>query len=275
MSIEKIDINNLQQEKKDFSKMFDESFVDISVQLEHPPVAISFGTYTYKGKLYYIPFGSYGDFSCIVGASKSMKTFFKSALVAGYIGGRSNEFFPDIQGHDNKGKLILDIDTEQSLYHVQRVARRSMEMVGSVYDNYVPISLRPKAPQERFEFIEWLIMEKYRGRLGLVCIDGAADLTDDVNDLKKANEITNAMMKWTKEGNLHLVTVLHRNFGSSKPTGHLGSSVLKKAETVCFIEREDDRILVKPEYTRNYPFTEFAFDLDNDFLPRQIKNDFI
>jgi hypothetical protein len=44
-----------------------------------------------------------------------------------------------------------------------------------------------------------------------------------------------------------------KNFGTSKPVGHVGSSVLKKAETV-FIEKEDNVSIVKCEYLRIYAF---------------------
>jgi hypothetical protein len=34
-----------------------------------------------------------------------------------------------------------------------------------------------------------------------------------------------------------------QEFQTSKPVGHVGSSVLKKAETVVFIEKEDNIVL--------------------------------
>ena len=108
---------------------------------------------------------------------------------------------------------------------------------------------------------------EYRHNIGLILIDGAADIMDSVNDLEEANKITQGMMKWTSKTNAHLVTVLHRNHGSDKPTGHLGSSIMKKAETVAFVTREDDSTKVTPDYCRNYPFKEFTFALNDDHLP--------
>jgi hypothetical protein len=60
---------------------------------------------------------------------------------------------------------------------------------------------------------------------------------------------------------------LHRNFQSNKPTGHLGSSVLKKAETVLFVEKNGDLTNVNPEYTRNIPFDSLSFGVDKEWLP--------
>ena len=262
----------------DFNEMHDNCFVDVSLELPPPPVALSIGSYSYKGYEYPIPFGTYGNFSCLVGASKSMKTFLKSALIAGYIGGKAQNYFPNMLGHDTKDKFILDVDTEQSLWHTQRVAKRVCEMVGSNYEMYKPFTTREYNAKIRFKYIEWLMMEsEYKNNIGLICIDGAADIMDSVNDLDEANKITQGMMKWTTKTNAHLSTVLHRNHGSDKPTGHLGSSIMKKSETVAFVTREDDLTKVTPDYCRNYPFEEFYFDLDENHLPieREDKKSFI
>lgn len=265
----KIDPQSFGIEKKiDFRKIHDSSFVDVNKPLPPPPVALSLGTYVYKGRNYFIPFGTYGNFSCLVGASKSMKTFLKSALLAGYIGGRSQNYFPDMRGHSTEGKFIIDIDTEQSLWHTQRVAKRVCEMVGHDYKLYKPFSLRKEDALHRFQFIEWILMEsEYRKNIGLISIDGAADILESVNDLDLSNKIVQGMMKWTEVANCHLTTILHRNHGSEKPTGHLGSAIMKKAETVAFVERNDDWTVVTPNYCRNYPFEAFSFGLNGDHLP--------
>lgn len=264
----KIEDLKIQSKEIDFKSIERDSFIDVSVQIERPPVAIGLGSYEYKGNLYPIPFGSYGDFSCIVGASKSMKTFLKSAIIAGYIGGNSQNYFPDVRGFNNDRKYVIDIDTEQSTYHTQRTARRVCEMVGANPDFYKPFSLREYDSKTRLEFINWLYNEsQYKDYLGLVSIDGAADLLENVNDLEASNALVGNMLKWTKQTNSHLITVLHRNHGTSKPTGHLGSAITKKAETVAFVTKESDIVKVTPEYTRNYPFNEFEFRLDKNFLP--------
>jgi hypothetical protein len=56
---------------------------------------------------------------------------------------------------------------------------------------------------------------------------------------------------------------------TSKPVGHVGSSVLKKAETVVFIEKEDNKHC-KCEYSRNMPFNDIHFDVNSDWLPFEI-----
>ncbi|MBC2838866.1 hypothetical protein [Robiginitalea sp. SC105] len=252
-------------EKQDYVSLQKKFFVNLNETIERQPVAISIGT---SPGGYPIPFGSYGDFSCIVGASKSMKTYLKSALIAGYIGGKATNYFIDFKGHETNEKFVLDIDTEQSRYHVHRASKRVLTMIGADYDHYKPFALREETPKIRREFIEYLLLEsEYRNHIGLVAIDGAADLLDNVNDLEASNQLAQKFMSWTSTASCHIITILHKNHGTQKPTGHLGSAILKKAETVAFVDRENDLVRVSPEYTRNYPFMEFSFRINDQNLP--------
>jgi len=258
----------------DFKEMFNKALIDPSEEIKPQPIALSIGTTNYKGIEYPIPFGSYGDFSCIVGASKSKKTFFKSMIEAGYIGGNSNIYNPSIKGHNSQGKFVVSFDTEQSEYHVQRVQRRVLELVGANYELYKTFSLRAYSPKERFDFIDWVIFESdFKDNIGLMSIDGYVDLVTDFNSLEQSTGLTEKLLQWTAKGKMHCTGILHKNFGTSKPVGHVGSSVLKKAETVVFVEAQEDKTLVKCEYSRNKSFSDILFQVDErDWLPKEVKD---
>ena len=98
------------------------------------------------------------------------------------------------------------------------------------------------------------------------------DLVTDFNSLEQATNLSEKLMQWTTIGNLHCTGILHKNFGTSKPVGHVGSSVLKKAETVVFVEKDNDLTIVKCEYSRNIPFKTVAFEVNKDWLPTEIDN---
>lgn len=266
---EKLDIKDFQENVEiefNAEEIHDECLIDTNEEIEQQPIAISIG---YKFDEY-TPLVTYGNFCCIVGASKSMKSFLKSAIISCYIGGNSQNYFQDIKGHDTENKVIIDIDTEQSKYHVQKIGKRVNTMVGNNYRNYKIFALRPKTAQERVKFIEWLFTEsEYSGRIGLLSIDGVADLVDNVNDLDASNEVTQKLMTWSADNNCAIITVLHRNFESNKPTGHLGSAILKKSETVVFVDKDDDIVSVKPRYTRNIPFDNFTFTVDENGIPKE------
>ncbi len=255
----------------DFAQMEAESYVSLEEEVPRQPVAISIGSSVFKGNSYPIPFGSYGDYSCIVGSSKSKKTFLKSAIVSGYIGGDSVFYFENIRGHDNTGKYVIDIDTEQSRYHSQRVFRRVGDMVGKPYPYYKSYCLRQYSATQRLAFIDWLVYRSpFRKNIGLISIDGYADLIDDFNSLEQSNMLQAKLLTWTTHAKCHITGVLHKNHGTEKPVGHIGSAVLKKAETVVFTEAEPELTLVKCAYSRNMPFKDFKFEVDKDWLPREV-----
>jgi hypothetical protein len=267
-------IDNGSEPSIDFKQIHREAFVDVKAKLSMPPIAISIGDHEYRQERVPNSFGTYGNFSCVVGASKARKSFFKSLLIASYIGGNSSEYAPDFKTHRNDDSFILDFDTEQSQYHSQRVFKRVCEISGGYTEYYKPYSLRKFDFRERLEFIEWCMLEsEYKDNIGLVSIDGFADLVSDVNDLKQCNELTQKLLSWTDISQCHLTGILHTNFGSDKATGHLGSSIMKKAETVCVLEYGETETTVKFKYTRGFPIDEFSFFIGNDGLPRTQENE--
>lgn len=252
-----------------FHNIYESAFVDVTKKIEHPPVAISMGSHTMGRNTYSTPFGTYGNFSCIVGASKSKKTFLKSLVVASFIGGKSNMYTSTIKGHRDRECFIIDIDTEQSSWHAQNVFKRVMRTAGmDNYDYYKPFALRAYDPKQRLEFVEWLIYESdMKDNIGLVSIDGLADLVDDFNDLKESQKVINKVMKWTSDKQFHLTTILHSNYGSAKAVGHIGSSMLKKAETVCSVINEGEVVRASFTHTRGFPIDDFSYMVNNDGIP--------
>ena len=269
--IPEIEIKTAEEVKVSFSDIDKNHFVDIAVDLKFPPIAISIGETTKGDKSYPIPFATYGNFSCIVGASKSRKTFLKSLIESVYIGGKAVNRAGAMRSHREGDKYILSFDTEQGEWSAQQSFRRHVDICGGVYDNYRPYAFRELDFKTRLDYIECLILDSpYSKNLGLVTIDGIVDLVPDANDLVKCNELLQRLMKWSTLSNCHIITILHKNFGTSKPTGHLGSAILKKAETVVMVDVDQDNKEVsnlKFEYTRTYPIDSFGITIDENWLP--------
>tara|TARA_R100001086_G_scaffold157396_1_gene84190 strand:- start:103 stop:957 length:855 start_codon:yes stop_codon:yes gene_type:complete len=257
----------------DYDKMFEDCFVDLDVVIKRPPAALSIGTYEYNGNVYDLPVHTYGEFSATVAPSKTKKSFYKSALIASYIGGTSNKYFENIKTHRDADYYIVDIDTEQGAYYAQNVFRRVMKMTGGNYKNYLPFAMRSKTPEERVAFVDALLEdEKYKGKIKFISIDGIADLVENTNDIIMSAKIAQRVLKWTDEYGVHLHTIIHKLMNVEKPTGHLGSYILKKAETVVFLEKEDANdnnsdIIVKHKYSRGIEFKSFKFNIDENGLP--------
>lgn len=239
--------------------------IDRQKEVKHPPIAFSIGQTTIGSNTYDCPFGTYGNFSAVIGGSKSGKSYFKSLLIASYIGGESNYLAPNIKSHRTEDLEVLDFDTEQGEWHTQMGSKRVDNIVQNSYKNYYSFMLRELDFDERLEFIEYCL-NKYK-KIGIVIIDGIADLISDVNSLAEANIIVQKIMEWTTTYNIHLIAILHTNWGSSKATGHLGSAVMKKAETVCQLERKEVETLVTFPFCRGFKIDPFEFFINGDGLP--------
>lgn len=252
-----------------------ECAIDTSLKMEYPPVALSLGKktiHTNEGTIILpIPIGTYGNFSFIQAPPKTKKTFFISLLSSVYLSG-SNNFGGNIKGH-RVNQCLLHIDTEQGKWHAQRVFKRAIDM--SDIDGtqcYYTFALRQIGFKQRIDFIEYLLKDKIKNT-GLVIIDGIADLVSDVNNLEESNACIQKLMEWSAIYDCHIVTVIHSNFGSDKPTGHLGSFLEKKAETQIQLEANTvnkDWITVKCKRSRGYSFDTFSFKVNDLGLPEVI-----
>ena len=243
--------------------------------VKYPPIAISLGNMVLSSKkgseVVKIPIGTYGNFSFVQAPPKSKKTFFISLLSAAYLG--DNHFSGDIKGNRN-GKSLIHFDTEQGDFHSSRVFRRAVDM-SSITENYYTFALRELNYFERIQVIEQSL-DQIKS-VGLIIIDGIADLVSDVNDLEQSNQCVQHLMKWTAKYKCHIVTVIHSNFGTSKPTGHLGSFLEKKCETQIELELNTvhkDRVNVSCKRSRGFPFEKFSFKVNKIGLPEVIGEEY-
>jgi len=249
--------------------------IDPTQKIEHPEPALSLGYKSYETKdglkEYPLAIGTYGNFSFIQAPPKSKKTFFISLLSAVYMKGQIDTFGGNLRGYRNN-KHLLHFDTEQGAFHCQMVFKRPLEMTDVDNSKYHTYGLRQLDFKERILLIEHVLYKKLEGKdIGLVIIDGIADLCSDVNNIEESNAVVQKLMKWTKELNCHLICVIHSNFGSDKPTGHLGSFLEKKTETQIQLELNTvnkDLVTVSCKRSRNAAFENFSFKVNNFGLPQ-------
>jgi len=250
----------------------EECTINTTEVMEYPPTALSLGQKTIdtkSGELTFpIPIGTYGNFSFVQAPPKTKKTFFVSLLASVYLSG-GNNFGGKIKGH-REGKCLIHFDTEQGHWHSQRVFKRVVDMA-NVKDVgcYQTFALRTISYKQRLQFIEFILKEN-KDKNGLVIIDGIADLVSDVNNLEESNLCVQKIMEWSAKFNCHIITVIHSNYGSDKPTGHLGSFLEKKAETVIELElntTNKEWVTVICRRSRGFPFETFSFSINEFGLP--------
>lgn len=265
------------EERRMFFEMFKKQcFVDLNKRVDLPPIAIGCGSYTSQNSLGLkkvdIPLCTYGNFSFIQAPPKSLKTFFVSLLTSTYVS-NTCEYRGQLKSF-RKDEHIVHFDTEQGMYHSQKVMKRTQRMnpsidVSKFYHTY---ALREIGFKSRIEFIEACLedLREDGKKIGLVIIDGIADLVSEANNQIESNEIVQKLMTWTTVFNCHIITVIHSNFGSDKPTGHLGSFLEKKTETQIELKFDSmtGKTMVTCKRSRNIPFKEFFFYLDDKTLPK-------
>lgn len=250
----------------------EECTIDTSEVMEYPPTALSLGEKTIQAKggdiTMPIPIGTYGNFSFVQAPPKSKKTFFVSLLASVYLSG-GNNFGGKIKGH-REGRCLMHFDTEQGHWHAQRVFKRVQDMsTTKEVGCYHTYALRTIGYKERLLFIEHCL-EQNKGKNGLVIIDGIADLVSDVNNLEESNLCVQKIMQLSAKYDCHIVTVIHSNYGSDKPTGHLGSFLEKKTENQIQLEINTvnkEWITVSCKRSRGYAFETFSFSINEFGLP--------
>ena len=200
----------------------------------------------------------------------------KSLIEAAYIGGNTSKFSEHFVGTNREDRYIISVDTEQGEFYAQRGFRRVGEMVGRKYEKYLPIQLRSKSVKDRLNLIRWLIYDsEYKGKIDLITIDGLADLVVNTNDIVTSSELAEEVMKWTAEG-LHVCFILHKNNGSQKARGHIGTVSTIKAETLISIDNitddvgnilEKNTVKISCSHSRGMPFEDFYLTVNDNGLP--------
>lgn len=236
-------------------RLLQQAEIDLSVDIPSPPPVL------YQGDKVMI---SKGDFSVVVGAAKSRKTFCVSAMVGAYL---CADEYMNMSSPNDVG-CVLWIDTEQSIYHAAKVAKRICRIAGlptdKKLDRFRMLCFREYEPTKRRELTDKAI-RLYRP--ALVVVDGAADLILDVNDSGESAKLATMFMDITKELDNHIITVLHTNPGGDKPRGHLGTNFLNKAQALFIVRANGDTSTVSVERCRDIAVDDFAFAVSKEGLP--------
>lgn len=236
-------------------RLLQQAELDLSTDIPSPPPVLFQGDKTMISK---------GDFSVVVGAAKSRKTFCVSAMVGAYL---CADEYMNMSSPADAGN-VLWIDTEQSIYHAARVARRVCRIAGlptnQKTERFRMLCFREYTPDRRRELTNKAI-RLYKP--ALVVVDGAADLILDVNDSSESAKLATMFMDITKELDNHIITVLHTNPGGDRPRGHLGTCLLNKAQALFLVRADGDISTVSVERCRDIAVDDFAFAVNKEGLP--------
>jgi len=268
------EFKELEQISKDLGTMEGENYIDyrkLSKELQidltkdiPPPETIV----TIKGEIW----GTMGNLSVIMGQAKSKKTFLVSAIVSAMLS--KETVLNVIEGKLPKDKRkVLYFDTEQSEYHVQKLARRICNLAKISYktEDLKVLKLNPIGTKKRLDLINFIMHQAdMMENVGAIVIDGARDLLFDINSPEEAVIIVDNIREWTDKNKIHLITILHGNKTDGKLRGHLGTEFLNKGETIVevTVDKTDKNISVAScNESRNKPFEDFAFMINDKGYP--------
>ncbi|MHA7110783.1 AAA family ATPase [Sunxiuqinia elliptica] len=212
-----------------------------------------------------------GNFSASAGKEKSKKSFNVTAITASLLSGNQVLNYSPLIADSRK--KVLYIDTEQSVYHCLKIARRIKELTNLEQSDFTErlifLALRKYSPEHRIEIIEQAIYEN--PEIFLVIIDGLRDLVNDINSPGESTFIMGKLLKWTDDNNIHIHNVLHLNKGDDNTRGHLGTELSNKSETILQVTKsqiEKSISIISSKSIRDIDFEDFAFEIGVDGLPR-------
>ena len=264
-------------------QIFKECFVDLDAPIKPLDVLVYFGVDDRGDKS---PAITRGELSCIYAPSKVKKSFLKTLVESAFIGGNHNIYSDQIVGNRRTEGYLISIDTEQGEFYAANSFRRPERIVGSRYKNYIPLQMRRQGAKDRLKVLEWLIYKSpYAGKIDMITIDGLADLIDNTNDIIVSTELAENLLRWSGEG-IHICFILHKNPGSGKARGHIGTITAIKCETMISIDAltdedgngEKNTVKISCGRSRGLGYNEFYLSVNKDSLPftheNEMDNDF-
>lgn len=249
---------------EEIESLLKRSEIDTTRVIERPPIILSIREQSATQFIYKRLF-TLGNFSCIIGKAKSKKTFLLSLMTASILNPDCVDKF-NSELPDNK-RNVLYFDTEQGEYDCYSVVNRIETLSRGV--KMRSFMLREFTPKQRCEIIEYAF-KLWGNETGYCVIDGIADLAMAINDEVEATRVSTMLLRLTKQYNCHISTVIHQNKNDNFATGHLGSSIMKKAEILISVTRAIDNPRISEvscDLSRAIDFENFYIDIDVNGLP--------
>lgn len=249
-------------------QILERSYIDTEIPVAKPPVILKMKAKSGLGSVYSRVL-SLGNFSAVIGKSKAKKSMLAKLLMACAARGGELDYTFQADLPASRPGVVL-FDTEQSNYDAYISAKTVSDLAGNKRNHFGAYDLREFTPLERCEIIDYAISKGSKG-ISLVVIDGIADLANAINDEIEASRVVSLLLKWTKVYNLHIIVIIHQNKNDNFATGHLGSSIMKKAECVMSVTKDTtdaSRSEVKCDYIRGaMEFDDFSIIIDEAGMP--------
>ncbi len=173
--------------------------------------------------------------------AKAGKSAFIGAMLAAPMAAPGADCL-SVSGSNEKGHAVLHFDTEQSasdwFSHLCQAKRRAGIVEFPPW--LVSYTIAGMSAAECRSALEIAMAWAQRdfGGIHSVLIDGIADLIVDPNDAEETFPFVTRLHALAIKYDCPIVSVLHRNPGSEKTRGHLGSQLERKSESNLTMEKD-------------------------------------
>jgi hypothetical protein len=188
-----------------------------------------------------------GNLAGVAGVQKTGKSALANAIISKLINPDIPDF-PAIRVTPHKGKGVILVDTEQSrakLKHNVVGWQLKRAKTAKLPENFINVSFRSFTIAQSRDYLAQLmkVVSDKHGGLHLVVIDGGADFVTTVNNLEEVTAFMKLLSELCTIYECAILLNIHTNpssvhTGDHKPTGHLGSALLKKCESVILINTD-------------------------------------
>lgn len=190
-----------------------------------------------------IPICTAGNLANISAEAKAGKSAFTGAMLAAVMATSSADCFT-VTAENPKGHALLHFDTETSRadWHSLLCRAKRRARVEAFPPWLVSYHLTGRTPHECRRDMEDAIAGAARefGGVFAVFVDGVGDLVFDPNDPEECFPLVTRLHALAIQYDTAIVNILHRNPGTEKTRGHLGSQLERKAETNLTLEKDED-----------------------------------
>ena len=196
--------------------------------------------------------GTTGNFVSIVGAAKSGKSNFITAIIAAGIS--KNEIFGInilTYEHLNKFKIAL-FDTEQSSFDFQNKAKliKRMAKTDNIYEKLDVFSVIEHDSKTILKLVEEYL--KLTPECAVLIIDGLLDCIENMNNEVEAKTVIKTIRNLAKKHDVLIVTVLHLSKKDKMSIGHIGSASDRYAQSTLEVEKtKEGNFVLSPKLLRS------------------------
>ena len=247
---------------------------------EFPPEDIE-PCFHYISNVQEYPICGMGSLVMVSGLSGSMKTTLLKGLAASALSFQPHlSFRLDVGNRD-----IVWFDTEQPPASFYKTGKTILDLIGarSKPDRLHMYSLDRIKKKDRLMVMKEILAEQHDGNIGMLVIDGIADMCMDFNNIEQSSELMEEVTTIRSETGAIVFPVLHTTKTNGWMRGHLGTIADEKGDAVIDVIKADGYSRIVGKKVRAFdPFPEagiawkdgrpVVYMADNSFLMGKYKN---